>query len=103
MASSFTDVVNSLERHSERAHLEGDLDLEHIESLLSAVYTFESEITPELAKRAKNSIDSLYEVFTEQMLGYVQKFGAIKKGRRALRGYSERKRKSQPIHVFKNV
>ena len=103
MASSFADVVHSLERHSERAHLEGDLDLEHIESLLSDVYTFESEITSDLAKRAKSAIDSLYEVFTEQMLGYVQKFGAIKKGRRALRGYSDKKPKSQPIHVYKNV
>ncbi len=103
MISSFTDVVLALERHSERAHLEGDLDLEHIETLLSAVYLYESEITSDLAKRAKEAIDSLYDVFTEQRIGYVQKFGAIKKGRRALRGYSDRKPKSQPIHVYKNV
>jgi len=37
------------------------------------------------------------------MINYVQKFGAIKKGRRALRGYSDRKPKSQPMHVYKNV
>jgi hypothetical protein len=103
MISSFTDVVLSLERHSERAHLEGDLDIQHIETLLTAVYTFESEITSDLAKRAKSSIDSLFEVFTEQMIVYVQKFGTIKKGRRALRGYSDKKAKSKPVRVYRNV
>ena len=103
MPSSFSEVVFGLERHCERAQIEGDLDLEHIQVLLTAVHRFEYDITPDLAKRAKQAIDSLYDTFSDQMMDFVQKFGTIKEGRRALKGYSDKKRKSQPRQLFRNV
>lgn len=103
MYSSFRQVVLDLERHRERAHIEGDLDLEHIRTLLEAVHELEHEITPDLARRAKEAIDGLYATFSDQMMDFVQKFGTIKEGRRALKGYAEKKRKSQPRQLFRNV
>ena len=103
MIASFSDVVLQLERLAERAYLEGDLDLEHIETLISAVYEFEYDITPDFAKRAKTALDSLSDVFSDKMLDFVQKFGTIKGGRRALKGYADKKLKSQPIHLYRNV
>ena len=86
MISSFLDLVLQLERHHERAPIEGDLDLENIDYLLQSVYSYEHQITPDLARRAKHAIDGLYDVFSDNMQGFVKKFGVIREGRRALQG-----------------
>ena len=103
MIQSFSELVISLERHNERAYIEGDLDLVHIEQLISAIYDLEYEITPDLARRAKSALDNLYNVFSDQMMDFVHKFGTIKGGRRALKGYADKKLKSQPRQLYRNV
>ena len=103
MINTFQDLVHALERYAERSELDGDIDLQQIESLIASVQNFEAQITPDLAERCHTAIESLYSLFEHQMKDFIQSFGSIRESRRALRGYHGYTTKSQPVRVYRNV
>ena len=103
MISSPLHEVLQLERHLERAEIDGDIDTTHIDLLMKSIVSSPELLTSDYAYRAHEAIGGLHELVQARMSLLRKSLSTLGDGRRALRGYTAIAKKIEHHKVYKNI
>ena len=100
---SIREVVQALNRHYRLSRIDGDIDIDDVQSLLNKLYSLEDDITPSLAREAKTAVDGIEGYLQLRMSEVGSLLGTVQRSQHALRGYVGNKRTCRSHRVFRNV
>ena len=96
-------TIVQLERHQKSSQIDGDIDIEYFDSLLSSLYANQSWLTLDLAARAKNAIDVLERDIRVQLRKLILNSSGVKDSKRALKSYSLFLSTHSGARIFRNA
>ena len=97
------DTIVEIERHQKSSKIDGDIDIEYFDSLLSAIYDNQKWLTLELANRAKNAIDLLEHDIRVQLRRLILTSSGVQENKRALKSYSLFLSMHPSARIFRNA
>ena len=97
------ETVVQLERHQKSANIDGDIDIEYFDSLISSLYANQRWLNLDLAGRAKNAIDLLERDIRIQLRRLVLTSSGVKENKRALKSYSLFLSMHPGARIFRNA
>ena len=81
-------TVDKLQRMSQSVLLDGDIDVKYFEDLIETIYTCSKWITPQLAEKAKEAIDTIEQEIRTHLRTLLKYSKDISKTKRALSMYN---------------
>ena len=97
------ETIVRLERHQKCSKIEGDIDIEYFDGLLSQLYANQKWLTLDLAGRAKNAIDLLEHDIRVQLRRLIVTSSGINENKRALKSYSLFLSMHPGARIFRNA
>ena len=97
------ETIVQLERHQKSATIDGDIDIEYFDSLISALYTNQKWLTEALARRAKSAIDLLEHDVRVQLRRLIVNSSGVQETKRALKSYSLFLSMHPGARIFRNA
>ena len=96
-------TIEQLERHQKYSKIDGDIDVEYFDTLISQLYVNQKWLNLDLAARAKNAIDLLEYEIRVQLRRLILTSSGVKDSKRALKSYSLFLSMHSGARIFRNA